>query len=48
MALLEVRDITKSFGKTDVLKGISFDLEEGNVLSISARREAEKLHFCAA
>ena len=34
MALLEVRDITKSFGKTDVLKGISFDLEEGNVLSI--------------
>ena len=34
MALLEVRDITKSFGKTDVLKGISFDLNEGNVLSI--------------
>lgn len=34
MALLEVRNITKSFGKTDVLKGISFDLNEGNVLSI--------------
>ena len=34
MALLEVRNITKSFGKTDVLKGISFDLHEGNVLSI--------------
>ncbi|MBE6534374.1 MAG: amino acid ABC transporter ATP-binding protein [Ruminococcaceae bacterium] len=34
MALLEVRDITKSFGRTDVLKGISFDLYEGNVLSI--------------
>ncbi len=34
MALLEVRDIKKSFGKTDVLKGISFDLNEGNVLSI--------------
>lgn len=34
MALLEVRDITKSFGKTEVLKGISFDLYEGNVLSI--------------
>ncbi len=34
MALLEVRDINKSFGKTDVLKGISFDLEEGSVLSI--------------
>ena len=34
MALLEVRDIKKSFGKTDVLKGINFDLNEGNVLSI--------------
>lgn len=34
MALLEIKDIAKSFGKTDVLKGISFDLEEGQVLSI--------------
>ena len=34
MSLLEVRNIKKSFGKTDVLKGISFDLNEGNVLSI--------------
>ena len=34
MALLEVRNISKSFGKTDVLKDISFDLEEGSVLSI--------------
>ncbi|MCM1364554.1 MAG: amino acid ABC transporter ATP-binding protein [Faecalibacterium sp.] len=32
--MLEVRDLKKSFGKTRVLKGISFDLEEGNVLSI--------------
>ena len=34
MSLLEVRDIKKSFGKTKVLEGISFDLHEGNVLSI--------------
>ena len=34
MSLLEVRNVQKSFGKTDVLKGISFDLNEGNVLSI--------------
>ena len=34
MALLEVKDIKKSFGKTDVLKGISFELEKGEVLSI--------------
>lgn len=34
MSILEVCDIKKSFGKTMVLKGISFSLEEGNVLSI--------------
>ncbi len=34
MALLEVKNIEKSFGKVDVLKGISFDLEEGKVISI--------------
>lgn len=34
MAILEVTNLTKSFGKTKVLKGISFDLEKGNVLSV--------------
>ena len=34
MAVLEVTGITKSFGKTEVLKGIDFSLERGNVLSI--------------
>jgi polar amino acid transport system ATP-binding protein len=34
MALLEVRDLTKSFGATQVLRGVSFDLEKGSVLSI--------------
>ena len=34
MALLTVKDITKSFGKTEVLKGISFSLEKGEVLAI--------------
>lgn len=34
MAMLEVRDIHKTFGKTEVLKGIDFSLEEGQVLSI--------------
>ncbi|MBQ8029124.1 MAG: amino acid ABC transporter ATP-binding protein [Clostridia bacterium] len=32
--MLEVRNVEKSFGKTNVLKGISFDLNEGDVLSI--------------
>lgn len=34
MALLEVKEIFKSFGKVDVLKGISFSLDEGKVISI--------------
>lgn len=34
MAYFEVKNINKSFGKTDVLKGISFSMEKGQVLSI--------------
>lgn len=34
MALLEVRNIQKKFEETEVLKGISFDLEEGEAISI--------------
>lgn len=34
MALLEVNNIEKCFGKVDVLKGISFTLDEGKVISV--------------
>ncbi len=34
MALLEVTNLKKSFGKTEVLKDISFTLDKGQVLSI--------------
>ncbi len=34
MSILEVQHICKSFGKTEVLKDISFSLEQGQVVSI--------------
>lgn len=34
MALLEVSKIQKSFGKNEVLRGISFTLNKGDVLAI--------------
>jgi polar amino acid transport system ATP-binding protein len=34
MALLEVNNLTKHFGKTNVLRGVSFALEEGQVLAV--------------
>ena len=34
MAVFEARNIIKSFGKTEVLKGVSFEIEKGEVLSV--------------
>ena len=34
MSVLEVNNIRKSFGKVDVLKGVGFSLEQGQVLSL--------------
>ena len=34
MAILEIENICKSFGRTDVLKDVSFSLEQGQVLSL--------------
>ena len=34
MAVLEVNELRKSFGETEVLKGISFSLERGETLSL--------------
>lgn len=34
MALLEVRDLHKSFDELEVLKGISFSMERGETLSV--------------
>ena len=34
MAILEVKDLVKNYGDTEVLKGVSFSLEKGQVLAV--------------
>ena len=34
MAMLEVKNLKKSFGQLEVLKGVDFSLERGEVLTI--------------
>lgn len=34
MAVLSVKNLKKSFGETEVLKGVSFELQKGQVLSV--------------
>lgn len=34
MAILEVKNLYKSFGKTDVLQGVSFSMEKGEVVAV--------------
>lgn len=45
MSLLEVKKIYKSFGKTQILKGIDFTLEQGEVLAIIGSSGSGKTTF---
>jgi len=42
MDILEVQNLAKSFGKKDVIKGISFSLREGEILGILGQNGAGK------
>ena len=39
MPILQVNNLKKGFGKTDVLKGVSFSLEQGQVLATLLYRD---------
>ena len=43
--MIKVKDLRKSFGKLEVLKGISEEIKEQEVV---CRRDREKVPFCAA
>ncbi|MBR1152048.1 amino acid ABC transporter ATP-binding protein [Bradyrhizobium sp. JYMT SZCCT0428] len=42
MALVEIRDVHKKFGRTDVLNGVSLDVEEGEIVTIIGRSGSGK------
>ena len=46
MSFLEVNNIEKSYGKTKVLKGISFDVKKGEVLAVISSRDRERRPCC--
>ena len=45
MPILEINNLTKSFGKTEVLKGVSFSMEQGEVVSIIGSSGSGKTTF---
>lgn len=45
--LMEVRNVTKRFGGLAALSGVSFDLEEGQILGIIGPNGAGKDHRCS-
>ena len=42
MALVEIHDVHKTFGKVEVLKGVSLDVEEGEIVTIIGRSGSGK------
>lgn len=45
MAILEVKNLEKNFGKTEVLKGINFSVEKGEVLALIGSSGSGKTTF---
>ena len=48
MALLEVIDVTKSFGDTPVLRGVSFGVSAAKSSACSVRPAAARRRYCVS
>lgn len=46
--IITTRNITKSFGKTNVLKGVDLTIESARYLRLWDRAGAANRHFCTA
>ncbi|CAO3439017.1 amino acid ABC transporter ATP-binding protein [Azospirillum endophyticum] len=42
MALVDIRNVTKSYGSTQVLKGVSLDIDEGEIVTIIGKSGSGK------
>jgi len=42
MKILEVKDVSKKYGKKQVLSGVSFDIEEGDIFGLIGPNGAGK------
>ena len=48
MALLEVKDLSVYYGVIQALKGISFEVNEGEIVTLIGANGAEKPQLCKA
>ena len=44
--MIELKDVRKSFGKNEVLKGINLQIDKGEVVVIIGPQDLVKVQFC--
>ena len=47
MKVIELKDVKKSYGKNEILHGISLDIEEGSIHGLVGRRPVLERQHCS-